>query len=405
MIETSWMYRGWRVVVLAALAMVATLPGRTVGLGLITEPLLNDLDVSRTFYATLTFWATILGASFSLACGPAIDRWGVRRVLPTVLLLVGITTAWMGTSVTAGSLLIFLILSRGFGQSSLSTASVTAVGKWFTTGLGIALGVFSALVAFGFASAIPALGGAITPENWRSCWTALGLIIAAFGFVTLATLPRSSVAGGGRLEEAEMPSTPWRTAMTTGAFWLFTLSTALYYLVLSGLTLFNEAVIAELGFDRGVFIAAMAAMMGAGLVGNFLYGWLASRVTIPRLLSINLALLAIVLLSFPWLTSPTRVILHAALYGTVGGAFAVLFFTGYGHAFGQRHLGKIQGTAQVLGVIASALGPSLLANTEASTGSFLPAFRWLGPVAIVFAVIAWLTAMPTPTATPVTDNR
>jgi len=392
-------------VVLAALAMVATLPGRTVGLGLITEPLLNDLQVTRTYYATLTFWATIIGASFSLACGPAIDRWGVRIVLPAVLLLVGVTTAWMGTSVTAGSLLVFLILSRGFGQSSLSTASVTAVGKWFSSGLGIALGLFSALVAFGFAAAIPILGGAITQENWRSRWVALGMVIAAFGFVTLATLPKSAAAGGHQPDEEEMPSTPWRTAMTTKAFWLFTLSTALYYLVLSGLTLFNEAVIAELGFDRNIFIAAMAAMMGAGLIGNFLYGWLASRVAIPRLLSFNLALLAIVLLSFPWLTSPTRVILHAALYGIVGGAFAVLFFTGYGHAFGQRHLGKIQGTAQVLGVVASALGPSLLANTEASTGSFLPAFRWLGPIAVLFAVTAWFTVMPKPTAADLPDSQ
>ena len=35
-------YYGWYVVAMAALAMVGTLPGRTQGLGLITEPLLGD---------------------------------------------------------------------------------------------------------------------------------------------------------------------------------------------------------------------------------------------------------------------------------------------------------------------------------------------------------------------------
>ena len=35
-------YYGWVNLLVAALAMVGTLPGRTQGLGLITEPLLTD---------------------------------------------------------------------------------------------------------------------------------------------------------------------------------------------------------------------------------------------------------------------------------------------------------------------------------------------------------------------------
>jgi len=40
-------YYGWANMVVAAAAMVATLPGRTFGLGMITEPLLRDLNVSH----------------------------------------------------------------------------------------------------------------------------------------------------------------------------------------------------------------------------------------------------------------------------------------------------------------------------------------------------------------------
>ena len=47
-------------------AMVATLPGRTHGLGLITEPLLADLGLDRVPFAALNFWATLLGAAFCL---------------------------------------------------------------------------------------------------------------------------------------------------------------------------------------------------------------------------------------------------------------------------------------------------------------------------------------------------
>ena len=55
--------------VVAAAAMVATLPGRTHGLGLVTEPLLADLGLDRVPFAALNLWATLLGAAFCLPVG------------------------------------------------------------------------------------------------------------------------------------------------------------------------------------------------------------------------------------------------------------------------------------------------------------------------------------------------
>jgi MFS family permease len=375
--------------------MVATLPGRTVGLSLVTEPLLADLQISRTHYANCTFWATVIGALFSVACGRVIDRWGVRNTLTLAILLLACSTLAMGFWLAPANLLLLLILARGFGQSSLSTASVTAVGKWFTTHLGIALGVFSAFVALGFAVAIPVLGGIITPENWRDRWVSVGFILVALSGVAFALIPANDRTNPN-MDQLNHPSTSWGRALRSPAFWMFTTSTSLYYLVLSGLTLFSEAVVAELGFDHNVFIAAMAAMMGAGLIGNFLAGWLSVRILVPRLLSFSLLILAGVLFGLPLLNSAGQVILLFAVYGVCGGAFAVLFFAGYGQAFGQLHLGKIQGTAQVLGVVASAIGPKMIAETEDSTGSHLAAFTWLGPVAVAFAIAAWWTPMPCP---------
>ena len=55
-------YYGWVVLGVAALAMVGTLPGRTQGLGLITEPLMRDLGFSRVVYAQVNLVATLIGA-------------------------------------------------------------------------------------------------------------------------------------------------------------------------------------------------------------------------------------------------------------------------------------------------------------------------------------------------------
>src|SRR3954453_153053 len=79
----------WVHVAVAALAMVATLPGRTHGLGLITEPLLADLGLDRVAYAQVNLWATLLGAAFCLPGGWLIDRLGLRVVLAGVLAALG----------------------------------------------------------------------------------------------------------------------------------------------------------------------------------------------------------------------------------------------------------------------------------------------------------------------------
>src|SRR5262245_41436506 len=86
---------GWVNVALAALAMVSTLPGRTQGLGLITEPLLADLRIDRVSYATINLWATLIGSLFCLPCGRLVDRLGSRLVLTVVLAALGSTVLGM----------------------------------------------------------------------------------------------------------------------------------------------------------------------------------------------------------------------------------------------------------------------------------------------------------------------
>src|SRR6476619_1888174 len=81
-------WTGWINVVVASVIMLATMPGRTQGLGLITEPLLRDLQLDRVSYATINLWATLLGAVVCLPIGRVFDRFGLRW--PTLALTVGL---------------------------------------------------------------------------------------------------------------------------------------------------------------------------------------------------------------------------------------------------------------------------------------------------------------------------
>ena len=113
----------------ASLVMVATLPGRTVGLGLITESLIADLGIDRTEFAQLNLWATFLGAGFILISGPCLDRIGIRGTTSTILMLFAASVLWLAKLPGPGMLLVVLVLVRGLGQSSLSLSSDRDRGK------------------------------------------------------------------------------------------------------------------------------------------------------------------------------------------------------------------------------------------------------------------------------------
>src|SRR5215475_15566615 len=91
-------YYGWVNLTIAALAMVGTLPGRTQGLGLITESLLRDLQIDRVAFARINLWATLIGALFSIGVGQLIDRFGSRIVLTVVTIALGFVVLGMSAT-------------------------------------------------------------------------------------------------------------------------------------------------------------------------------------------------------------------------------------------------------------------------------------------------------------------
>jgi MFS family permease len=80
--------------------------------------------------------------------------------------------------------------------------------------------------------------------------------------------------------------------------------------------------------------------------------------------------------------------------GIGGGFVMVVFFSFWGKAYGRAHLGRIQGAAQALTVIASAVGPLLLALWVESTGSYAGAFYVLAAVVSLLAVASAIVPLP-----------
>jgi MFS family permease len=117
-------------------------------------------------------------------------------------------------------------------------------------------------------------------------------------------------------------------------------------------------------------------------------------VALTRLMALALLVLALGLIVLPLVTSFAAVMAWATAMGLGGGLVMVLFFSVWPNVFGRRHLGRIQGMAQAFTVLASALGPLLLAWCIEATGSYAAMFRILAGVVAANAFAALVIDLP-----------
>jgi MFS family permease len=367
----------------------------------VTEPLLRDLQIDRVTYATVNFWATIIGSAFAIGVGRLQDRAGSRSVLTVVALALGVVVCAMSRAASLVGLAIWITLTRGLGQSALSVVSLAMVGQWFVRRISVAMAVYTVVMSVGFMIAFPLVGSLVQSWGWRAAWFAVGVaLVAALAPAAWLLVRRSPEALGvqpdGDAISGEMTGYSWTAALATPAFWVFALGAALYGLVASGIGLFNESILAERGFGPEVYYQTLVVTALTALAGNFGGGWLAERAPLGALLALSMFVLTGGLAALPFVTRYSHVMAWATAMGLGGGIVIVLFFSVWPRVYGRRHLGRIQGVAQAVTVLASALGPLLLALCVEWTGSYRAMFQILAGIIGVVGAAALVTPIPEP---------
>ena len=397
----SGIYPGWMMVAVASLMMVATLPGRTHGLGLVTEYLLKDFEISQSWYATLNLIATLVGGLACLPIGGWLDRYGTRRVLPVILIGLSLSVLAIGWTSSLVVLAIGVTATRAFGQSMLSVASLALVAKWFGRRLPQAMGVYSLAMGVGFMLAFPSLGAGIVAFGWRPAWSTCGWIL--FGLALVIPWIIRNRPSDPSLEFTSSQASPsdqdgggasLSSALRTGSFWSVALGVSLYGASSSGLGLFQQGMLAERGFDVATYHQTLAVGAGLGVLTNLIAGWALSGRRLHWGLVLALALQALTLFSFRYVETLPQLYAYVTLMAVSGGMLTVVFFTAWGYAFGPRHVGQIQGAAQWATVIFSALGPLAVAELHRQFGTYLSATSGFAIASAVAAFAAAFVPIP-----------
>jgi MFS family permease len=397
-------YSDFIVVLVGAIAMAATYPGRTHGLGMVTEPLLRDLQLSsadgRVLFATINFWATIIGSAFCVPIGWLFDRYDRRWVLAANLSLLGAVVIGMSWASSLWTLAIAITLTRGLGQSALSVVSITIVAKSFSAQrLGMAMAWYSVLLAPLNLALIKGVGWAFTWDDisWRTVWAGIGLSLVGLSACGLLLRSNNSSEESGQTISDRTGLTLGQ-ALRTPAFWTFSLTISVWGMIYSGVALFNEDIFSERGFDRNLYFNVLSEVTVIAVCAKFFFGWLVNHVPLNQLLAVCLVVTS---LSLFGMTQATQV-WHAYAYGVglgiASGAVALLFFATWGKLYGNRELGRIQGVAQMLTVFASAAGPLLFSASKRATTSYTFIFLLLAAMTVAMAIVAVFTPMPKPLA-------
>lgn len=369
--------------------MLATLPGRTHGLGLITEPLLADLSLSRHSYAQINLWATLLGAIVCLPVGAWLDKIGLRAgaliLLPALAVVVG-AMSWIPQPGVLG-LFGLVLLTRAFGQSALSVLSLAVAGRSFRQGSGAAAGSYAILLSMLFAVSFGIVGSFVGSSGWRPAW--IGIAVALIVMMPVAFWLR----GGSASQQAETGSDSDLTlaaCLKIPAFWAYSAGIAVFTAISSGVGLFSQAILAERGFDQATFVKFQAVSFVIALAGQILCGvgtrWIPIRFWLGGALLFQAAALA----GYGLIETQTHLWILAGVSGVASGVITVAFFAIWSDAFGKRHLGRIQGMAQMCSVFASALGPLLLERGSAFLHGYAKTLMFAAPGCVLVGLFVLL---------------
>lgn len=297
-----------KLLILLASGSLTTMAGGVVAP--VLPDIVQQLQLDPGLAANLVSLHCLTIALFSPPLGILADRIGRVKVL--VGSLVGY--ALFGTAGAFMSSFVPLLVTRGLigaASGGIAAASLGLLGSKYEGGArSLALGyATSTLTITGIL--FPLLGGWVGAEHWQFAFYlyALGLPIAGLASITLHDDRKPAQVKGTNYKLSEVlgkSQTLWLLLV------LGLVSVAMYSVVIYA-PLYLQTTIGAGAVLNGVVLASRA--IGAAVVSAFGSKWLAQKLGLPRAIALGCALMALTLITIPWLHELNPIILSAITFG------------------------------------------------------------------------------------------
>ena len=392
-------FYGWIIVGIANIGIFSSGPGQSHTFSVFVEPISQDLKLSSASIASAYGLATLIAAFLLPYMGKIIDRYGARVSLIIISIILGISCIFFGAASNFLMLTVGFGFLRFFGQGSLMLGCANLVSQWFDSKRGFAMSLMA--LGFGMSMAIhpPVSQFLIDQYGWKYAWIILGIstwiimvpalfILAWNNPENIGLKPDGVKKSNFKNDEVEaIEGLNLTEALKENSFYILAamwfgmamLVTTLHFYQVTILT--NQGITTE--FAASLFtVSAFAMVVFMPLVGKFFDNFPTKYV-----LATGLLINSISLISITYSSSDAYSLFYAVSFG-INNAFSMTMF-GYiwPRYFGRKHLGSIQGTGQMIGVIGASLGPLPVGFAIDYLGSSLITIRYLSVYPIIMAVI------------------
>jgi MFS family permease len=402
--ENPRVSRGWlpwaTLVAAAGVISVMTAPGQTAGLSVFTDPLISELDISRTGISASYFFGTIVGAAAQPFVGRALDRFGARAVTVVIgVLFAGVLLALSLVTDIAGLTAGFVGV-RMLGQGALSLAATTAVARAITRHRGLALGITTAIGSAGISLAPIGLERLIFAVGIQAAWRWEALIVAALVIPLAFVLPGRSrrVQDFDSLSTAQLviQQESWTLSETvrTGMFWVIAASLAASGMLSTGLAFHQIAILGERGLTPFEAAANFLPQTVTGIAASLLVGVFIDRVSPKLFVVFSMLTLASSLLLLPVVQPGWTAVFYGLILGAAGGSVRGMEAASFARYYGTAHIGSIRGVATAINLASTALGPIALSVGVDLSGSFTAPVVTFAILPIAVAVLAVVVRPP-----------
>ena len=397
-VNTKFFY-GWIIVGIANIGIFSSGPGQSHTFSVFVEPISQDLQLSSASIASAYGLATLIAAFLLPYMGKIIDRYGARVSLIIISIILGISCIFFGAASNFLMLTVGFGFLRFFGQGSLMLGCANLVSQWFDSKRGFAMSLMA--LGFGMSMAIhpPVSQFLIDQYGWKYAWIILGIstwiimvpalfILAWNNPENIGLKPDGVKKSNLKNDEVEaIEGLNLTEALKENSFYILAamwfgmamLVTTLHFYQVTILT--NQGITTE--FAASLFtVSAFAMVVFMPLVGKFFDNFPTKYV-----LATGLLINSISLISITYSNNDAYSLFYAVSFG-INNAFSMTMF-GYiwPRYFGRKHLGSIQGTGQMIGVIGASLGPLPVGFAIDYLGSSLITIRYLSVYPIIMAVI------------------
>ena len=395
-------FYGWVIIFAGIVGILMSIPGQTIGVSVFTDHLLGALDIGRVNLSMAYMAGTIISGFCIPFAGRMYDRYGVRPVVITSGILMGMTLIYLSRIVDIADLIssiagiidqqviVFLLITAGFffirffGQGVLTMASRNMVMKWFDRRRGFANAILGITISFGFSYSPQVIDTVIQNITWQGAWQVLGLLslgFALFAFMFFRDNPfKYGLVPDGKREPVKSENDPvqpllqdytLKEARSTYSFWIFNLVLALQALYVTAFTFHVISIFEINGYDHRAAVTIFLPSSVVAVIFHFSGSWLSDYLKLKYFLLLQVSGMIISMAALLFLdTSPLFRLILILGNGIMNGMFGVLSAVTWPRFFGVKHLGAISGYAMGWMVIASALGPFLFSLSFRFTGKY-----------------------------------